>query len=56
MHHQLDMGPTIPPESSISTEMACHLNEDNHSIFRLNLSLTDQMQGTKRVGDVEHGG
>lgn len=36
--------------------MACRLNEDNHSIFRLNLSLTDQMQGTKRVGDVEHGG
>ena len=36
--------------------MACRLNEDNHSIFRLNLSLTDQMQGTKRVGDVEHSG
>ena len=40
-----------------TTEMACHLKEDNHSIFRLSLSLTGQMQSiNKSVGDVERGG
>ena len=40
-----------------TTEMACHLKEDNHSIFRFSLSLTGQMQGnpSTRVGDVERG-